>query len=115
MLVHIIAISVTLITVFVKAYWDSENWGHVNHTVGIGLVALILVPICFYIHNPYPLFLFGATFNLVINKIRGLPTFYVGNSSFTDKMLRKIFIKNPGESFVILNFLLLIFFLGRLE
>lgn len=99
---------VTLVVVFTKANWDNKNWGKVNHTLGIGLVALILIPLCILICNPFPIFLYGLTFNPTINTIRKIPGFYIGSTSKVDIFLRKNFSKYPGQIFALINLILLL-------
>lgn len=102
---------ITLGVVFIKAYWDSKNWGEVKHTLGIVLVALILIPLSILILNPFPIFLYGLTFNPTINTIRKIPGFYIGTTSWVDRKLRKTFPKYPGQIFALINLILLLYFL----
>lgn len=102
----------TLAVIAIKAYWDNKNWGNVDHTKGIFLVALVLIPLSIIIRNPYPLFLFGALWNPTINKVRRLPFFYIGKTSTIDKILTKLFGKAAGIMFFIINVLCLVTAIG---
>jgi len=105
---HILAIIITVGVLIIKAYWDNKNWGKVDHTKGIVLVALILIPVSIHIGYFYPLFIFGLLWNPLINKVRNLPFFYIGNTAVTDITLKFLFGERAGEAFFLVNLLLLI-------
>ena len=100
-------IIIVLAVIAIKAYWDNKNWGNVNHTKGIVLVALVLIPLSIIIRNPYPIFLFGALWNPTINTVRNLPMFYIGKTSTIDKILTWLFGKAAGVVFFIINLICL--------
>lgn len=100
---------ITFLVIAIKAYWDNKNWGKVDHTKGIVLVSLILIPLSIIVKSPYPIFLFGMLWNPVINTVRRLPLFYIGDTSTIDILLKKIFPARQGESFFLINFLGLIY------
>ena len=108
-MIHVAAVLIVFITIAIKAYWDNKNWGKVEHTKGIVLVSLVVIPLSILINSWYPVFLFGMLWNPVINVVRQLPLFYVGNTAAIDIMLKRIFPDRPGESFFLLNFLGLIY------
>lgn len=72
---YVLVILLVWLVIGLKAYWDNKNWGNVDHTKGIFLVALVLIPACIWIHSSFPLFMFGTFWNPVINIVRGLPGF----------------------------------------
>lgn len=99
---------ITFLVIAIKAYWDNKNWGKVDHTKGIVLVSLILIPLSIIVKSPYPIFLFGMLWNPVINTVRRLPLFYVGNTATIDIALNFLFGKKAGEVFALMLFVLFI-------
>jgi len=101
----------TILTVWIKVWFDNRNWGNVDHTKGIVLVALVLFPLCLISTSLYPIFLYGMLFNPTINFVRDLPLFYIGDTSKVDILLKEIFEENAGEAFFLINFICFLTFL----
>lgn len=105
---YLFATIMVAIAIAIKAYFDNKNWGNVDHIGGILGVLLFLGPVALVMQSFYPLFLFGLLWNLVINRVRGLPVFYIGDTAWTDKILKRIFGKNAGEAFALIMLILTI-------
>lgn len=95
------------ITVIIKSLIDIKNWGNVDHKKGIIIAGLIIIPLVLWLGNPAPIFLYGMLFNPVINLIKGLPLFYIGNTAYIDKLLNRYLGKHSGLIFFIFNFIML--------
>ena len=98
----------TILIALIKAYIDHKRWPFTNHAIGFIIVAILILFICFLFDVVYPIFLFNVIFNPAINLMRRLPLFYLGDTAFTDLILKEYLGPKAGLIYFLINLLLLI-------
>lgn len=94
--VHAILLLGTLIFLYVEVIEDAKDWPNINHTkgairraIGLGVVSITVV-------HPWPFLIFGLMFNPWLSKKKGLDFFYLGDTAWYDKTMKKVFGKLAG-------------------
>lgn len=99
---------IVVATALIKAYVDLKRWPFKNHWVGLLIVSLIILPICWFSCEIYPIFLYNVIFNQSLNIMKGLPFFYMGDTAKTDQIMKNLFGNFAGQVWFFCNLTMLI-------
>lgn len=99
---------ITILTAVFKAIIDAYRWPFDNHIIGFLVVALVIFIICWIDCEIYHIFLYNVVFNPSINLITGRNIFYIGDTAWTDKTLKRYFGNQAGQVWIGSNVVLLI-------
>ena len=101
-------IYVTISTALIKAYIDAYRWPFESHWVGFTVSATIVFVVCWISCEIFPIFLYNVVFNPAINLMKGLSVWYIGDTAWTDKILKDWFDEYAGQTWFFCNLILLI-------
>ena len=106
--IDILALVATYTFAALKSNIDVNQWYNVDHGMGAVYAFFVLTMISVCALNPFPFFLYGGSFDQMINIKRGLPFFYVGKTAWYDQQLRKLGRYAGQIEFTIMNLIGLI-------
>ena len=87
---EIITIIIIVGTIWGLVQYDLGNWGNVNHTVGFVIAAIVMISLSLWNWHPWPILVYTTVWNPIIAIAAEQEFFYIGDTAWTDKTLKKI-------------------------
>jgi hypothetical protein len=70
--------------------------------------AAIVFVVCWISSEIFPIFLYNIIFNPTLNLLKGIASFYIGDTAWTDQILKDWFGEYAGQAWFFCNLILLI-------